>query len=343
MRALLCPASLKGVLSARRAAAALARGVRAAGGDAVELPIADGGEGTAEALYARARRRMARGRRLRPAREAGSCPLARPSGRARGRRGCGRDRAATARSRRARSARRVEPGARGARARCARESRRARSSSVSAAARPSTAERGCARFCARSRFRRRSSATCARRSRDAARLFGPQKGATAGDRAVLERRLAAMEELRRTPGFPAPGGRRARRRVRGARRQARRGSPGRSRSPRLRRRTLRCDLVVTGEGQVDRTTAEGKAPGVVRGAAPGPASLCRLRRSRRRGRRGRGDGQPVRRSRERGGRPRRAWAERLPNGASALSRGEPVGHRLEQLPGDLRAAPRRTA
>ena len=52
MRALLCPASLKGVLSARDAAAALARGVRAAGGDAVELPIADGGEGTADALFA---------------------------------------------------------------------------------------------------------------------------------------------------------------------------------------------------------------------------------------------------------------------------------------------------
>ena len=52
VRALLCPASLKGVLSARLAAAALARGVRSAGGDAVELPIADGGEGTAEALFA---------------------------------------------------------------------------------------------------------------------------------------------------------------------------------------------------------------------------------------------------------------------------------------------------
>ncbi len=52
VRALLCPASLKGVLSARLAAAALARGVKSAGGDAVELPIADGGEGTAEALFA---------------------------------------------------------------------------------------------------------------------------------------------------------------------------------------------------------------------------------------------------------------------------------------------------
>src|SRR6476646_8480798 len=52
VRVLLCPASLKGVLSAREAAAALARGVRAAGADAVELPVADGGEGTGEALHA---------------------------------------------------------------------------------------------------------------------------------------------------------------------------------------------------------------------------------------------------------------------------------------------------
>ena len=52
MRALLCPASLKGVLSATEAAAALASGVRGAGVEAVELPTADGGEGTADAMYA---------------------------------------------------------------------------------------------------------------------------------------------------------------------------------------------------------------------------------------------------------------------------------------------------
>src|SRR4029077_3380800 len=52
VRALLCPASLKGVLSARDAAAALADGVRAAGAEAVEVPVADGGEGTADALHA---------------------------------------------------------------------------------------------------------------------------------------------------------------------------------------------------------------------------------------------------------------------------------------------------
>ena len=45
-RALACPASLKGVLSARDAAAALARGL----GDCDELPLADGGEGTADVV-----------------------------------------------------------------------------------------------------------------------------------------------------------------------------------------------------------------------------------------------------------------------------------------------------
>ncbi|MDQ2982633.1 MAG: glycerate kinase [Actinomycetota bacterium] len=50
MRALVSPASLKGVLSAGEAAAALARGLRESGADAEELPIADGGEGTAAIL-----------------------------------------------------------------------------------------------------------------------------------------------------------------------------------------------------------------------------------------------------------------------------------------------------
>lgn len=50
-RRIVCaPDSLKGVLPARDAAAALAQGVREAGGEADELPLADGGEGTAEAL-----------------------------------------------------------------------------------------------------------------------------------------------------------------------------------------------------------------------------------------------------------------------------------------------------
>jgi len=50
MRALACPASLKGVLTAPDAAAALAEGLRGGGAETVELPVADGGEGTAEVL-----------------------------------------------------------------------------------------------------------------------------------------------------------------------------------------------------------------------------------------------------------------------------------------------------
>ena len=50
MRALLSPASLKGVLSARAAADALATGFARGGAEAVALPIADGGEGTADVL-----------------------------------------------------------------------------------------------------------------------------------------------------------------------------------------------------------------------------------------------------------------------------------------------------
>jgi glycerate 2-kinase len=52
MRALACPASLKGVLAPAAAAAALARGLeRVEGVAAVRLPVADGGEGTADVLF----------------------------------------------------------------------------------------------------------------------------------------------------------------------------------------------------------------------------------------------------------------------------------------------------
>ena len=50
-RALACPASLKGVLSARDAARALAEGLLT-WAEADELPVADGGEGTLEVLHA---------------------------------------------------------------------------------------------------------------------------------------------------------------------------------------------------------------------------------------------------------------------------------------------------
>lgn len=51
-KAIVCPDGFKGTFSAREAAAAIAAGVREAGVEAVELPLADGGEGTLEALLA---------------------------------------------------------------------------------------------------------------------------------------------------------------------------------------------------------------------------------------------------------------------------------------------------
>lgn len=48
---LVAPDSFKGTHSAARVAAAIARGLRAGGREAVELPIADGGEGTLDVLF----------------------------------------------------------------------------------------------------------------------------------------------------------------------------------------------------------------------------------------------------------------------------------------------------
>src|SRR5438046_2205327 len=52
MKILAAPASLKGVLAPGEAAALLAAGMRRVGGvEAVEAPVADGGEGTAEVVH----------------------------------------------------------------------------------------------------------------------------------------------------------------------------------------------------------------------------------------------------------------------------------------------------
>jgi glycerate 2-kinase len=52
VKAIVCPDSFKGTFTAREVAAAIAAGVREAGLEAVELPLADGGEGTLDALLA---------------------------------------------------------------------------------------------------------------------------------------------------------------------------------------------------------------------------------------------------------------------------------------------------
>jgi glycerate 2-kinase len=51
-KAIVCPDSFKGTFSAREVAGAIAAGVREGGLEAVEMPLADGGEGTLAALLA---------------------------------------------------------------------------------------------------------------------------------------------------------------------------------------------------------------------------------------------------------------------------------------------------
>src|SRR5262249_61862390 len=91
VRALASPASFKGVLSASQAADALCGGLRAGGADASPLPVADGGEGTSETLFAALGGEWRGGGRpgpLGPCRAGGVGPLPRdPRGRGGGRGG----------------------------------------------------------------------------------------------------------------------------------------------------------------------------------------------------------------------------------------------------------------
>ncbi len=263
MRALLCPASLKGVLTAHQAAAALARGVRLAGGDAVELPVADGGEGTCASLHG------ALGGEWREA--VVSDPLGRPvparwlaldDGRAVLEAAAAIGLPLLALSER-------DPLA---------TSSRGLGELIAAALRESppglliglggsaTVDGGAGM---REVLRELSAPTtvlCDVHTTlgDAARLFGPQKGAAPADVAKLEGRLAGMPELAPYAGLPgagAAGGLGAALAALGATLVP--GAQALLDLVGFDARLVGCDLVVTGEGQVDRTTREGKAPGVV--------------------------------------------------------------------------------
>jgi glycerate kinase len=99
---------------------------------------------------------------------------------------------------------------------------------------------------------------------DAARLFGPQKGASADAVQELERRLEAMEELgpfADLPGAGAAGGLGAAFAALGA--DLVPGAQAVLDLLGFDDRLAGHDLVVTGEGQIDATTAEGKAPGEI--------------------------------------------------------------------------------
>ena len=263
MRALLCPASLKGVLSARAAAAALARGVRAGGGEAVELPIADGGEGTTDVLEA------ALGGDWREATV--SDPLGRPR---------------SARWLVLRDGRAVVEAAaaiglplltRAERDPVVASSRGLGELVLSALAESpaallvglggsATVDGGAGLREVLRELPVPATVLCDVRTTlsDAARLFGPQKGASPETIPFLERRLADLEELAPYAGLPgtgAAGGLGAAFAALGA--ELVEGAPTVLDLVGFDELLREADLAVTGEGRVDRTTAEGKAPGVV--------------------------------------------------------------------------------
>jgi glycerate kinase len=257
VRVLACPASLKGALSAVDAAAALATGLRRAPGvEVVELPVADGGEGTLEVL-ARARGgtwreaavhdafgrpRQARwlelddGRAMIEAAEAIPLDPERLDPLAASSRGLGELVAAVGRPRE------LVVGLGGT----------------------ATVDGGAGLREVVAELPAPTRAACDVRSPliDAARVFAPQKGATPSMVAELEARLLALPELAPfalLPGAGAAGGLGAAFAALGAELV-----PGAALVlDELGFDAMGFDLVVTAEGVVDATTGQGKAPGEV--------------------------------------------------------------------------------
>jgi glycerate 2-kinase len=107
--------------------------------------------------------------------------------------------------------------------------------------------------------------------RGAARAFAPQKGATSAQVEELERRLASdavLEPYADLPGAGAAGGLGAALASLGATLV-----PG-SKAIRLRARLLGAALVVTGEGTLDAASREGKVTGVVATLAANAGVRC---------------------------------------------------------------------
>jgi glycerate 2-kinase len=251
VRALASPASLKGVLSAGDAAAALARGLRRAGAEADELPLADGGEGTASLLGAAVvrmesvhdafwRQREAPIRALPDAtmvvESAEVIPLdpSRLDVRAASSRGLGELLARVGE--------------------CPRL--------LVCLGGTATMDAGAGLLEVLNELPGPTTALCDVRATlmQAPRLFGPQKGALADDVTELERRFADhLQSYAKLPGTGAAGGLGAALASLGAELVA--GAEYVLEAIGFREGAARVDLVVTGEGTVDRTTFDGKAPG----------------------------------------------------------------------------------
>jgi glycerate kinase len=256
VRALVCPASLKGVLSATAAASALGEGLRRAGVDVVELPVADGGEGTLDALHTALggtwRRAGVPDAFGRP-REARWLEL--PGGEA----------AVEAAEAIPLDPQRLDP---------VEASSRGLGELVLAVGRPqrlvvglggtANVDGGAGLLEVVSELPAPTHVACDALVplRDAARLFSPQKGATPEQAVELEARLAAMPELApyaELSGAGAAGGLGAAFASLGAELV-----PGADLVlDAIGFDASGFDLVVTGEGTVDETTTEGKAPGRV--------------------------------------------------------------------------------
>jgi glycerate 2-kinase len=268
VRALASPASCKGVLSAVEAAMALAAGMRAAGLEAEELPVADGGEGTAEVFAA------ALGGEWRFA--AASDPLGRPI---RARYLVLEDGSVVVEAADAVGLRLLAEEERDPMEASSRGLGELLLTAAAEASGPilvglgdtATVDGGAGLLeVAGDRLAGRElEALCDVRNpllgeRGAARAFGPQKGASPEQVEALERRLAADERLRpyaQLPGAGAAGGLGAAVGALGGRLSS--GADVVLERIGFRGLVAGADLVVTGEGTVDRSSFEGKAVGEV--------------------------------------------------------------------------------
>jgi len=252
VRALASPASLKGVLSAREAAALLADGLRAGGAEAVELPIADGGEGTGEVLGARVVARASVPDAFGRSSDAPIRALADATALVEAAEVIPLDTA------------RLDPLAASSRGLGELIAQVEAERLLVCLGGTATMDGGAGLREALSELPAPTTVLCDTLAPllDAPRLFAPQKGATPEQVELLERRFAEMDELApyaELPGGGAAGGLGAAlaslgaELVPGAREVLRRLD--------FRPRVRGADLVITGEGKVDETTETGKAPG----------------------------------------------------------------------------------
>jgi len=269
--ALASPASLKGVLSAAAAAAALGEGLRAGGATAELLPVADGGEGTAEVLYAvlggewlEARVPDAFGA-MHPARW-----LVLPDGSA-------VVEAAAAVPLDPACLDPISASSRGFGELVLHALEAQPRALVLCFGGTATMDGGAGLREVLGELPASAIALCDVRTTlwEAPRMFGPQKGASPADVTRLERRLALMPQLvpfAALPGAGAAGGLGAAVAALGAELVA--GAEWVLGAISFEDRLRAADLVVTGEGRVDASTLAGKAPAAVAAAARAAQVRC---------------------------------------------------------------------